>query len=230
MKEELLPPNQKARGSYLKRYLLLLIISIFLTSCSETSQADLAEALMNEEGKILLGDNIYIFCSSAAGLKKDEKLAVVTNKDGNDVVYSIQGINSEEWVMVVREVIMGDWVLYRNENVDFIPIELSNKTIYNKFSEQIEYADNIYQLYACIPDNDEIEKEIGKLIIEGNEYILYSIINQDAFEWIVLMESSSEKSLLYRNISVDFIPIYYYEFARNTYKDKNGVYHFYTGE
>lgn len=210
----------------MKRYIVTILLIIFLVSCSRRN--DLQEAYLDNDYNLVLNEQKYIFVGSGANLSKKSKVAYINNGDGyKSNIYSIKGYDEGEWILEIMHAIMGDWVLYRAEKVDYMPMQLSDKLI-GAYNQKVTYNNLTYQLYACVPGNKiELKEKTESTYILDKEYFIHSITGQYSSEWIVLIEKDfEEKYYLYHESNINSVPIEFFNFGKETYVDQNGVYQF----
>lgn len=161
-----------------------------------------AEAYETENGVIIEtadgGMREYEFLAPFANVKPDKMIACLQDDDGYyEEYYSIKGWDQNDYILCVRQVIMGDKYLMCAADVRSVPYELCS-TIYGEAPKSIETAEGQYELFSKVMLT---ELDLGEETEKENCFTLKGYSEE---EWFV--EVQGEEGMLYRNTAVSEIP------------------------
>lgn len=199
----------------------LLAFSLFIILISACAkETELSDAYYDEEYQLHYEGRTYVYVGPAAGLKKDKKIAEFIDDDTRYRLYALKDWDSKEWLIVYMDVLMGDYSLYRESHMDAIPLTLSNQ-IACVADTTIEFENHTYQIYACMPKDEEVGTLLGTTGTKAAN--VYAMDGTEEFSWVAVRDSDRfEGYYLYRELHVQEVPIAFYEYARETYIDENG--------
>lgn len=125
--------------------ILLLLVYIYQLN----SIKGLERIYYNSDYSISYHGKNYYFIGSAKDIKKGSKLAYI--EDEQNILTEIREIknySSDEWLLTISKSFMGDWAVYREENVTNLPLPIINSSLY-KYDIKQEYDGKIYQFFCC---------------------------------------------------------------------------------
>ncbi|KAB1438102.1 hypothetical protein [Candidatus Galacturonibacter soehngenii] len=188
---------------------LAFVVISLLTACYNNN---LPEIEYNSDGSFDYNGKTYIFLGSSTSLEKGKQLAYMKDESGIITqVREIKNYSTGQWLLTISKTLMGDWALFGEENIEYIPYKFTKGNI-KEYKQTFTFKDKEFQLFSTAPSNLEVQSKIGDVTIAQEKNSIFTIEGYNEEQWLILTKNK-KKYYLYKELNVDEIPIEFYKYA-----------------